>query len=180
MNKAAEFVYRVAAKNDRRRVLWSVAGALFWYGAVVIMIWLAPIVDRATGIRMSIPLALMLPVGIILLLIGVPMIVWTITRFLRTKGSPIPFNPPPALVVNGLYRIVRNPMHLGWIVLMIGVAVLMQSFTLLVIFIPLFIIVHIVYLKFVEEKELEKKFGQAYIDYKKKVPMFFPELMGKR
>ena len=113
-------------------------------------------------------------------MIGVPTIFWTITRFLRIKGSPIPFNPPPALVVNGLYRVVRNPMHVGWTVLLIGVAVLMQSFTLLVIFIPLFIAVHIVYLKFVEEKELEKKFGQAYIDYKKKVPMFFPRLTGNR
>jgi protein-S-isoprenylcysteine O-methyltransferase Ste14 len=180
MNKAAEFVYRVAAKNDVRKVFWSVAGALFWYGAVIIMILLAPIVDRAIGFRMAIPLALRLPVGIILLIIGVPIVCWTITRFLRIRGSPIPFNPPPALVVNGLYGVVRNPMHVGWTVLLIGVAVLMQSSTLLVIFIPLFIIVHIVYLKFVEEKELEKKFGQAYIDYKKKVPMFFPRLMGKR
>ena len=179
MNSVAEFVYRVAAKNNRRRLLWSIGGALFWYGAVAIMIWLAPIVDRAIGIRMSIPLAVRLPLGIILLLIGVPMVCWTIIRFLRTKGSPIPFNPPPALVVNGLYRVVRNPMHLGWTVLLVGVALLMQSFTLLVIFIPPFILVHIIYLKFVEEKELEKKFGQAYIDYKKKVPMFFPGLMGK-
>jgi protein-S-isoprenylcysteine O-methyltransferase Ste14 len=177
LNSVAEFVYRVAVKNDRRRLLWSIAGALFWYGAVAIMILLAPIVDRAIGIKMSIPLALRLPVGIILLMIGVPTIFWTITRFLRIKGSPIPFNPPPALVVNGLYRVVRNPMHVGWTVLLIGVAVLMQSFTLLVIFIPLFIAVHVIYLKFVEEKELEKKFGQAYIDYKKKVPMFFPRLI---
>jgi protein-S-isoprenylcysteine O-methyltransferase Ste14 len=180
MNKAAEFVYRVSVKNDRRRLLWSIAGALFWYGAVIIMILLAPIVDRTIGFRMAITLALRLPVGIILLIIGVPIVCWTIARFVRIKGSPIPFNPPPALVVNGLYRIVRNPMHVGWTVSLVGVAVLMQSFTLLVIFIPLFIIVHIVYLKFVEEKELEKKFGQAYIDYKKKVPMFFPGLMGKR
>jgi protein-S-isoprenylcysteine O-methyltransferase Ste14 len=145
LNSVAEFVYRVAVKNDRRRVLWSIAGALFWYGAVAIMIWLAPIVDQATGIRMSIPLALRLAVGIILLMIGVPTVCWTIIRFLRTRGSPIPFNPPPALVVNGLYRVVRNPMHAGWTVLLVGVAVLMQSFTLLAIFIPLFIIVHIVY-----------------------------------
>jgi protein-S-isoprenylcysteine O-methyltransferase Ste14 len=180
LNSVAEFVYRVAAKNDRRRVLWSIAGALFWYGAVAITIVLAPVVDRAISVKMSIPLALRLPLGIILLLIGVPIVCWTIARFVRIKGSPIPFNPPPALVVNGLYRIVRNPMHLGWTVLLIGVAVLMESFTLLVIFIPLFIIVHIVYLKFVEEKELEKKFGQAYIEYKKRVPMFFPGLIGKR
>ena len=100
-------------------------------------------------------------------------------RFLRIKGTPIPFNPPPKLVVNGLYRVVRNPMHLGWTIVLIGLALLMQSFTLLVIFIPLFITVHIIYLKYIEEKELEKKFGQAYLDYKQRVPMFIPRLTMK-
>jgi len=56
------------------------------------------------------------------------------------------------------------------------VAVLMQSFTLLVIFLPLFVLVHILYLKLIEEKELEKTFGQAYLNYKKGVPMFIPKL----
>ena len=68
-------------------------------------------------------------------------------------------------------------MHLGWTIVLVGLALLMQSFTLLVIFIPCFVAVHIIYLKFVEEKELEKKFGQAYLDYKKKVPMFIPRLI---
>ena len=107
------------------------------------------------------------------------MVLWTIIRFLRIKGTPIPFNPPPKLVVNGLYRVVRNPMHLGWTIVLIGLALLMQSFTLLVIFIPLFITVHIIYLKYIEEKELEKKFGQAYLDYKQRVPMFIPRLKRK-
>ena len=125
---------------------------------------------------MSIPMAIRLPVYIVLLVIGIPMVLWTIFRFLRTKGTPIPFNPPPTMVTNGLYAIVRNPMHLGWTILLIGAAVFTQSFTLLVIFIPLFVLAHILYLKFVEEKELEKKFGQAYLDYKKRVPMFIPKL----
>jgi protein-S-isoprenylcysteine O-methyltransferase Ste14 len=176
LNRVAEFVYRVATKPDSRRVLWSVAGALFWYGAVAIMVILAPWLDKTWGLKLSIPLPVRLSVGIVLLVIGVPMVLWTITRFLRTKGTPIPFNPPPALVVNGLYRIVRNPMHLGWTVTLIGLALLMQSFTLLVIFMPLFITVHIIYLKYIEEKELEKKFGQAYLDYKQRVPMFIPRL----
>ena len=179
MNGIAEFVYRVATKNDRRRFLWSVAGAVFWYGAVVIMIILAPWLDKIWGLRLSIPLPVRLPLGIILLIIGVPIVLWTITRFLRTKGTPIPFNPPPTLVANGLYAVVSNPMHVGWTIVLIGLALLMQSFTLLVIFIPLFITVHIIYLKFVEEKELEKKFGQAYLDYKKRVPMFIPRFINK-
>jgi protein-S-isoprenylcysteine O-methyltransferase Ste14 len=176
MNSVAEWVYNVANKQGHRRLLWSVAGALFWYGAVVIMVFLAPWLDKTWGLRLSIPLPFRLPLGIVLLVIGVPMVLWTITRLLKTKGTPIPFNPPPALVVNGLYAVVRNPMHLGWTILLIGLAILMQSFTLLAIFIPLFIAVHIVYLKFVEEKELEKKFGQAYLDYKQRVPMFIPRL----
>jgi len=177
LNRLSEFVYRIGVKQGLRRFLWSLAGALFWYGAVAIMIVLAAIVDRALGINMSIPLAVRLPVGILLLVLGVPVVLWTIIRFLRIKGTPIPFNPPPALVVNGLYSVVRNPMHLGWTIVLVGLALLMQSFTLLVIFIPCFVAVHIIYLKFVEEKELEKKFGQAYLDYKKKVPMFIPRLI---
>jgi len=50
---------------------------------------------------------------------------------------------------------------------------------LLAIFTPLFLLVHIMYLKFIEEKELEKKFGQAYIVYKQRVPMFIPRLVRK-
>ena len=176
MNSIAEFVYHVAEKRGHKRLLWSIAGAVFWYGAVVIMIILAPLVDRALRIKMSIPIAARLPIGIILLVFGVPMVFWTIARFLKTKGTPIPFNPPPTLVLNGLYRVVRNPMHLGWTIVLIGVAVLMQSFTLLVIFLPLFVLAHILYLKLIEEKGLEKKFGQAYLDYKQRVPMFVPKL----
>ena len=176
MNNIAEFVYKVAVNKNRRRFVWSIAGAVFWYGAVAVAIAIAPWLDRVFGLNLPILLAVRLSVGILLLLIGVPMVAWTITGFLRVKGTPIPFNPPPALVIGGLYSIVRNPMHIGWTIVLIGVAVLEQSFVLLVIFVPLFVLIHVLYIKVVEEKELEKKFGQAYLDYKKRVPMCLPRL----
>lgn len=176
MNSIAEFVYRVATNRNRRRFIWSIAGAIFWYGAVITMIIIAPWLDRVLSLHLSIPTAVRLPIGIILLVIGVPVVLWTIIRFLRIKGTPIPFNPPPKLVMSGLYGIVRNPMHLGWIIVLLGVTILEQSFVLLVIFIPLFVLIHVLYIKLVEEKELEKKFGQAYLDYKKCVPMWLPRL----
>jgi protein-S-isoprenylcysteine O-methyltransferase Ste14 len=176
MNSVAEFVYSVATKKDRRRFFWSVVGAVFWYGAVIVMVVISPWLDRLWGLKLSIPVLVRLPIGIVLLVIGAPMVIWTIIRFIRTKGTPIPFNPPPSMVADGLYGIVRNPMHLGWTIVLIGVAVLLQSFVLLVIFIPLFVLVHIVYIKLIEEKELEKKFGQTYLDYKKRVPMWLPKL----
>lgn len=176
MNKVAQFVYGIGKTPGRNRLIWSIAGAVFWYGAVALMIIYSPWLDRILGIGLSIPLLFRLLLGIALLIVGVPMVVWTITRLLKTKGSPIPFNPPPTLVMNGLYCYVRNPMHLGWTIVLIGVAILEQSFTLLVILMPLFILIHIIYIKLIEEKELEKKFGQAYLDYKKQVPMFIPKL----
>jgi protein-S-isoprenylcysteine O-methyltransferase Ste14 len=176
MNSIAEFVYRVATNRNRRRFIWSIVGAVFWYGAVITIIIIAPWLDRVLGLRLTIPLAARLTIGIILLVIGVPIVLWTILRFLRTKGTPIPFNPPPTLVMSGLYGIVRNPMHLGWTIVLIGVATLEQSFVLLVIFIPLFVVIHVLYIKLIEEKELEKKFGQAYLDYKKCVPMCLPRM----
>jgi protein-S-isoprenylcysteine O-methyltransferase Ste14 len=176
MNNIADFVYKVATKNDRRRFYWSISGAVFWYGAVAVMIVISPWLDRVWGLKLSIPVLVRLPVGIVLLVIGISMVGWTIMRFIQIKGTPIPFNPPPSMVADGLYGIVRNPMHLGWTIVLIGLAVLLQSFTLLVIFMPLFILVHIFYIKLVEEKELEKKFGQAYLDYKRQVPMFIPKL----
>ncbi len=174
MNSLAEFVYRVATTHHKFKLLITIAGAIFWYGGVALMVYLSPWVDRKLGLELSITPLVRFPVSIILLVLGIPMVVWTITRFFRARGTPIPFNPPPGFVTDGLYRIVRNPMHLGWALVLIGLAVLRQSFSLLVIGVPFFAAAHVIYYKLVEEKELEKKFGQAYLDYKKRVGMFIP------
>jgi len=174
MNSLAEFVYQVATTRHRFKFLLSVAGMIFWYGGVALMIFGSPWADRELGLDLSISTPIRLSISIVLLAIGVPMVVWTVSRFFRARGTPIPFSPPPVFVADGLYRVVRNPMHLGWALVLIGLAVLRQSFSLLVIGVPFFIVAHIIYYKLVEEKELEKKFGQAYLDYKKRVGMFIP------
>ena len=55
-----------------------------------------------------------------------------------------------------------------------GVGLLIGSLSLIVFYTPLFIILMHFYLVKVEEKELELKFGQEYLDYKKRVPMYLP------
>jgi hypothetical protein len=56
----------------------------------------------------------------------------------------------------------------------ICLGILYNSLALILIFTPLFIFINYWELKRVEEPELEKRLGQEYIDYKKRVPMFFP------
>ncbi len=79
----------------------------------------------------------------------------------------------------GLYSQIRNPMLLGWFILLFGLGILLNSISLIFIFTPIFILVNILYLKTIEEKEMEKKFGEQYLEYKESVPMFIPRF-GKR
>jgi protein-S-isoprenylcysteine O-methyltransferase Ste14 len=174
MSGLADFVFRTAATRGRKRTLWSVAGTIFWYGGVALAVILSVLLDKWLGWNMSVPIVLRWSLAVIFLACGTPMVIWTIFRFFRARGTPVPFNPPQVFVTDGLYKYIRNPMHLGWALVLIGLSFTLSSLAILVFFLPVFIAAHILYLKLIEEKELEKKFGQSYLDYKKRVPMFFP------
>lgn len=55
-----------------------------------------------------------------------------------------------------------------------GIGIVLGSLSLVFIFTPLFIAINVFELKKIEEPELEKRLGEAYVKYKKEVPMFFP------
>lgn len=174
MNRFAEFIYTVATSRNRQKTTLIIFGIFLWYGGVAIMVSISPVLDKSFDFRLMIPPLLRLIMIIALFLPGAPLVIWSITQCFRSQGTPVPFKPPPGLMTVGIYGIVRNPMHLGWTLVLISAAIWMQSFTLLFVFVPLFILVHWFYIKQIEEKELEKKFGQAYFEYRKKVPMWFP------
>jgi len=54
-----------------------------------------------------------------------------------------------------------------------GVAILIGSYTALFV-IVIFSLILIVYLKLLEEKELEMRFGKEYLEYKKNTPFILP------
>ncbi len=176
MNRLAEFVYTVATAGHRRKTAIIIFGIFLWYGAVAIMVGISPLLDNLFGFNLAIPTSLRLVLAGVLLVPGLPMVVWSITQCIRAQETPVPFKPPPGLMTTGIYGIIRSPMHVGWTLVLVATAILMQSFTLLCIFMPLFIIIHWLYITQVEEKELEKKFGQAYLEYKRRVPRWLPRL----
>jgi protein-S-isoprenylcysteine O-methyltransferase Ste14 len=47
------------------------------------------------------------------------------------------------------------------------------------IFLPLFVLLDVLELKKIEETELERRLGSEYLEYKKRVRMFFPRLKGR-
>ena len=118
----------------------------------------------------SLPLA-----GIGLFLVG-----WSVQNFIMAKGTPVPFNPPPQLVKTGPYAHTRNPMLSGVFFLMFSLGFLLGSVSLVFFFTPLFIAINAWELKEIEEPELEKRIGEAYLAYKKSTPMFIPRLWGRK
>ena len=97
-------------------------------------------------------------------------------HFLKVKGTPVPFNPPPKVVDTGPYRYARNPMLTGVFLFLFGVGFGINSFSLVFFFTPLYILIHVWELKEIEEPELMKRLGDEYVEYRKRTPMFFPRL----
>jgi protein-S-isoprenylcysteine O-methyltransferase Ste14 len=168
--------YRAATGSRRTRNLLTPAGAVFFFGLIALFIFVALQVDKFLDFPKLLPTSLNIIVSVPIIAIGLFLMAWSVLHFVRVKGTPVPFNPPPKLVTTGPYAHVRNPMLTGVFVLLFGLGVLLRSISLVSIFTPLFILLNVWELKAVEERELERRLGKDYVEYKKRVPMFIPRL----
>ena len=117
-------------------------------------------------------------VAILLAGVGIMFSVWTSTLFMRFgEGTPAPWAPPRNMVIRGPYRHVRNPMILSVLVSLLAEAIFFQSWPI-AFWMIIFFFGNAVYFPLVEEKDLEKRFGEDYLRYKAHVPRWVPRLRG--
>jgi protein-S-isoprenylcysteine O-methyltransferase Ste14 len=113
-------------------------------------------------------------IGCVFIIAGILFAWWSIyVQFTIGRGTPAPIMATQKLIVQKPYSYCRNPMALGSIVLYLGVATLLGSIsalTLVLIWTSLLLL----YIKFLEEKEMEMRFGEAYQDYRKQTPFIIP------
>lgn len=144
--------------------------------AVIVPLLLLSI-TRSANPGWSLPLFFsFLPVipGVLLIGAGVSLIAQTIRLFRHVgKGTLAPWNPPKHLVVEGVYRYVRNPMITGVGAVLLGEGIVMGSWPLLLWF-GLFALVNAVYIPRVEEPDLLARFGASYREYMRHVPRWIP------
>jgi protein-S-isoprenylcysteine O-methyltransferase Ste14 len=86
----------------------------------------------------------------------------------RAGTSPIPFKPTARIVSHGLYRFTRNPMYIGFGLWTLGIAILMDSVWVLLA-VPIGLILTDLIVIRREEHYLERKFGEEYLKYKRRV-----------
>lgn len=94
------------------------------------------------------------------------------------KGTPAPIAPPKKLVIKGAYRFVRNPMYIGIIMVLLGEAMVFESFVLLLYALAVFSVVFL-FVIYYEEPVLRKEFARSYTDYCYDVPRWIPKLCSK-
>ncbi len=106
-----DLIYKGATSSKKiRRVLTSFGGVFFL--GIVFMIYLSFQMDRLLGFPKLIPGSYDLFISLPFLITGFCMWLWSVWKFMKAKGAPVPFNPPPKLVVDGPYAYMRNPMML--------------------------------------------------------------------
>jgi protein-S-isoprenylcysteine O-methyltransferase Ste14 len=114
--------------------------------------------------------------GLLLIFTGLYTMILTITKFVSIgKGTLAPWSPTGKLVIDGMYRYVRNPMIIGVLIVLTGESLAILSLNVFIWTLIFFIINNIWYI-FYEEPDLEKKFGDEYRKYKKSVPRWIPRL----
>jgi protein-S-isoprenylcysteine O-methyltransferase Ste14 len=120
-----------------------------------------------------IPLAKVIPLpwtvlGLLPLACGVVINLIADKAFHKADTTVKPFQESSSLITEGVFRYSRNPMYLGFLLILIGVALLFGSLSPWII-IPLFVVLMEVVFIRVEERMLEEKFAQAWLVYKNKV-----------
>ncbi len=172
--KQIEILYKAATSSRKVRLLLTPVGPIIFFSLTALLILMFLQVDKLLGLPKLFSSPWNIIISIPFFIIGLFLWGWSILHFAKAKGTPVPFNPPPKVVSIGPYAHARNPMLSGIFIFLFGLGILLRSISLVFIFTPVFILFNLWEIKAVEEPELEKRLGKEYVEYKKKVPRFFP------
>jgi len=106
--------------------------------------------------------------------IGAALALWCIFTFATIgKGTPAPFDPPRRLVIRGLYRFMRNPMHIGAALALAGAALFYKSAPLLAYGGVFLLACHLFVITY-DEPRLRRSFGADYEAYCQRISRWWP------
>jgi protein-S-isoprenylcysteine O-methyltransferase Ste14 len=174
-----EFLVRQSAKEHSvpvRTIATLVGATLFVAGIPALVFWSGKFLYKTSILNHQVSYAL----SIVCFIFGLP---WALSavfwQLVRGKGTPVPIVPTKHFLQNGPYRYVRNPMMLGFFLYLLGWAFLFNksgAFWAAAVIIALLL----AEVKIIEEPELEKRFDDAYREYKKETPFIFPKWCNKK
>lgn len=118
--------------------------------------------------------------GLILVALGWSILLWCTFEFVqRGRGTPSPQSAPTQLVTSGLFRFVRNPMYVGVLTAIVGIALAKRSWGAAIYAIAVAVAFHLRVVLY-EEPRLTREFGASFDEYRRQVPRWLPRLSRRR
>lgn len=134
-------------------------------GAPLLIGWLA---TQARGDPVDLG-AWRIPLGWALVVAFVGWNGWSLWLFGRNRTGLLPGQSTQAIIEEGPYRLSRNPLYVGLLVLYVGLALLVPTFWGLLLF-PVAVLLVLWGAILPEERFLHERFGASYDEYRRRVP----------
>ncbi len=178
MNRFKKWAQREYSKKQRLIVV-ILGGFIFWVVIPFFIIIVSFYIDQWLLLP-KFHYGLINPVmGLIFIVAGWLFANWTVSvQFSLGRGTPIPLMATQRLIIKRPYIYCRNPVTLGTAIFYLGVAVWLGSLSAIGLGLGYPVGISI-YIKLIEEKELEDRFGSEYLEYKRKTPFLIPAF-GKK
>ncbi|MBP2237236.1 protein-S-isoprenylcysteine O-methyltransferase Ste14 [Sinorhizobium kostiense] len=156
MNEAGENFRDSPGAIVRPPIAWALAVV-----AGLVLDWLYPLPFLP-------PAMLAVWLGVILFLAGLALLIWAATTF-RRAGTNIQTTQPTTTIVDaGPYRYSRNPIYVGMLLGLIGLAIGFDTLWLLISLVAFYVVIRFGVVAR-EEAYLERKFGDVYRAYKTRI-----------
>ncbi len=125
------------------------------------------------GLQWAVPVplaysALLYGVGVVLVLSGLCLVLVSAWQFKRAQTHIEPWKPTSAIVSSGVFAYSRNPIYIAFSMVALGLGAVFHNVWMMLSFVPSLSIVFFVAVR-KEERYLEAKFGDAYLQYKASV-----------
>jgi protein-S-isoprenylcysteine O-methyltransferase Ste14 len=106
-------------------------------------------------------------VGVLLIAVGLGLIAWAARTMFAGRANPNPFRDSIQVVSSGPFRFSRNPIHIGFAIAFFGIACVFNGAWLLIL--PVYFVLAVNLQAAREERYLEMRFGESYLQYKRHV-----------
>ena len=126
-----------------------------------------------SGLRLCLPGPLFIPwpwalTGLAPLALGLMLTLGGAGQFRRRDTNIKTFDDPDVLVTDGWFRLSRNPMYLGFVLALLGVATLLGAVVPFAVVLLFWVLTDRWYIAF-EERAMRRRFGDAYEAYARRV-----------
>lgn len=158
----------------------AIRAALYAIVFVSLWVWLAVLVqplDARLGIGLP---PWLVSAGLVIAGFGAALTLACIAAFVQYgRGTQAPFDPPREFVVSGPYRTIRNPMYFGGFCVIVGAGLALRSLSVVFLGFVFLLVTHLFAVLY-EEPALERRFGECYLEYKRRVGRWIPKRWGMR